>query len=303
MVNMNDKTDPGNPSLDSSCRFIFNGADVRGNLVRLGDSYHNMTRLHDYDPVARKLLGEFLVAALLLSDTIKFSGRLVLQATSQGPVRLVMAEATHDGKTRGIVRMEDDESPLAADASIDQLLADGVIAVTVEPDQGQRYQSIVPLSGHNLAACLENYFRQSEQLSTYVHLAVARDQAAGILVQQLPIQVQLDQQVRDDQWQTVRTLATTVTDTELLEDSNEVIVRHLFAEADVRILGENPVAFACSCSEERMAEALVSLGGAQLDELFSETEELELTCEYCAMRYLFSPDHLTRWVTGDAPKH
>ena len=64
---------------DSSTRFVFVDADVRGNIVRLGDRFKEMTGPHDYLLEVQELLGKFLAAALLLSDTIKFEGRLTLQ--------------------------------------------------------------------------------------------------------------------------------------------------------------------------------------------------------------------------------
>ncbi len=292
-------------SKDSARRFLFEGADIRGNLVHLEESLNTITYPHDYPAAINSLLAEFLVAALLLSDTIKFRGRLVLQANSDGPINLLMAEATHDGKTRGIARLAEDEaSPSTSEPeSLEKLLPGGLITVTVDPESGQSYQSIVPLTGDSLSACLEHYFAQSEQLSTFLRISTGSGKASGMMVQQLPAQLETDPANRANQWDTVRILAETITDRELLDEPGEVIIRHLFADANVKAMGETPVSFACSCSEERMAGALISLGGAELDELFSEKPELSLVCEFCGEDYQFDAARLTYWVTGSEPTH
>jgi len=175
------------PMQDSSTRFVFVDADVRGNIVRLGDSFKQMTAPHDYPHEVQELLGEFLAAALLLSDTIKFEGRLTLQANGQGNIRLLMAEATHEGAVRGIAQLEE-AAPANAfmDKNLLQLLSGGTLTVTVEARGRERYQSIVPLLGETLAECLESYFQQSEQLNTFITLSADSTQATGMLIQQLP---------------------------------------------------------------------------------------------------------------------
>ncbi len=287
---------------DNARRFIFDDADVRGNFVRLQESYQNITNPHQYPAAVQTLLGEFLVAALLLSDTIKFEGRLTLQAKSSGPIKLLMAEATHNGDTRGIVQMAEG-SPRADDVEFKSLFQNGILAVTVEPLVGQRYQSIVPLVGDDLASCLDHYFQQSEQLGTLIQLAVDETRAAGMLIQQLPKQVEPDTRKREDHWALISVLGNTLTPEELLGQPNDVILRRLFNEQNIRLLTEKPVRFFCSCSEERMGRALISLGAEELGQLFAEQDELELVCEFFARKYQFDATTLTRMLTGDEPAH
>lgn len=287
---------------DTSVRFLFEEADIRGNFVRLQGSLNDITRIHDYPAAVNEQLGEFLVAALLLSNTIKFEGRLTLQITGTGPISVLMAEATNDGKTRGIARLKEGVEPAG---DFKSLFAGGTLAVTVEPTVGQRYQSLVPLQGENLAECLEHYFQQSEQLGTQIHLAAEPEsgEAAGLLLQQLPAQLVNDKKRRLDQWETVSVLADTLTRPELLSKDNPTILRQLFAEDRIKLYEPSAVQFHCSCSEQRMAGALVSLGAQELADLFAETATLELSCEFCGTSYEFDTDSLTHWLQGDEPLH
>ena len=297
------------PMLDSSTRFVFVDADVRGNIVRLGDSFKQMTAPHDYPREVQELLGEFLAAALLLSDTIKFEGRLTLQANGKGNVRLLMAEATHEGAVRGIAQLEE-AVPASAfkDKNLRQLLSEnqlsvGTLTVTVEAKGRERYQSIVPLQGETLADCLESYFKQSEQLNTFIRLSANSTQATGMLIQQLPVQMEQDLAQRADRWQTIQVLAGTITEEELKTDANVVLLQHLFADEKIQMFGETSVRFECSCSEQRMAGALVSLGELELASLFQEHQTLALTCEFCGANYNIDDKKLMQLVTEGVKPH
>ena len=307
------------PMLDSSTRFVFVDADVRGNIVRLGDSFKQMTAPHDYPREVQELLGEFLAAALLLSDTIKFEGRLTLQANGQGNIRLLMAEATHEGAVRGIAQLEE-AAPANAfkDKNLLQLLSDGklsggtltggtliggTLTVTVEARGRERYQSIVPLLGETLAECLESYFQQSEQLNTFIRLSADSTQASGMLIQQLPVQMEQDLAQRADRWQSIRVLAGTITGAELMAEANSVLLQHLFVDENIQMFGETSVRFQCSCSEQRMAGALVSLGELELASLFEERQTLALTCEFCGAHYNIDNKKLMQLVTEGVKPH
>ena len=297
------------PMLDSSTRFVFVDGDVRGNIVRLGDSFKQMTAPHDYPREVQELLGEFLAAALLLSDTIKFEGRLTLQANGKGNVRLLMAEATHEGAVRGIAQLEEAvPASVFKDKNLRQLLSEnqlsvGTLTVTVEAKGRERYQSIVPLQGETLAECLESYFKQSEQLNTFIRLSANSTQATGMLIQQLPVQMEQDLAQRADRWQTIQVLAGTITEAELNTDANVVLLQHLFADEKIQMFDETSVRFECSCSEQRMAGALVSLGELELASLFQEHQTLALTCEFCGANYNIDDKKLMHLVTEGVKPH
>lgn len=275
---------------DTSHRFMFQESDVRGCIVQLDSSYRSVVAGHNYPPAIQQLLGEFCVASLLLNATIKYEGRLILQVRSDGPVRLLMVEASHDRKIRGIVRLAEDGDLISEDLEV--LFPGGTMAVTIEPEVGERYQSLVRLTGTSLAACIEHYFEQSEQLNTLMRLVSGPSRAAGMLVQQMPPQRVTDAVARERQWEHLAVVGRTIADAEL--DSLEValILRRLYGEEDILLLPSEPVEFACSCSEQRMARALVSLGAEELASLFEETPTVTLDCEFCRAHYSFGQAQL-----------
>ena len=268
---------------DHRQRFIFEDMDLRGEWVQLERVISEVRAIHDYPAPVAKLLGEFLAASVLLAATIKFRGTLTLQARSERAIPLIMAECTSQLQVRAIAR----GAQAAVGDSFAELLGDGQLALTITPDRGSRYQGIVPLDDHSLAASIDRYFRQSEQLQTQLFLASDGDRAAGLLLQQLPGDRVGDPRRREDQWQHVCHLASTTREEELLELNSRTLLRRLYHEETVRLFDPEAVQFRCSCSRERSLAALHSLGREEIDSILAEQGTVTMDCEFCNQRYVF----------------
>ncbi|MEM1153275.1 MAG: Hsp33 family molecular chaperone HslO [Pseudomonadota bacterium] len=273
---------------DKAHRFLFEQADVRGESVRLNAAFKEILTIHEYAPGVRRLLGEMLAAAVLLRSTLKFDGKLILQARSRGQIPLLMAECTSDGDVRGIARGADQ----ATATGFEQLLGDGSLTITVDPIQGQRYQGIVPLQGNSLAHCLDAYFEQSEQLGTRLWLAASDQQASGLLLQQLPPDIIADPERREQFWEHACTLAETITPAELLNLSTENVLHRLYHQDAVRLFKPSAVRFHCSCSKERTLRALSAIDPAELESILAEQGAVTMDCEFCNQQYTHSREDL-----------
>lgn len=273
------------PSPDSSQRFIFEHADVRGEIVRLQHCYATAIAGKHYPDAVAQLLGQFLAASALLSTTIKFDGRLVLQVRSEGEVAVVMAECSSDGELRGIARYAD--TPTAS--AFGELLRDGTLVITIDSRKGEPYQGIVALEGDSLAQSLQAYFQQSEQLGTVFHFAVDRDTVAGLMLQQLPAQLERDAEALASHWEHLSTLARTLKAEELLHLPNAEILHRLYHQEELRVFPPRELVFKCSCSRERTARALAALGREEIESIVAERGGVEISCEFCGTQYNFGP--------------
>ncbi|WP_268798960.1 Hsp33 family molecular chaperone HslO [Pseudomonas huanghezhanensis] len=285
------------PDNDYTQRFIFDESDVRGETVVLERSYAEVLAKHTYPEPVAQLLGEMLAAAALLVGTLKFDGLLVLQARSHGPVSLLMVECSSEREIRGIARY--DESLINIGATLQELMPNGDLTMTMDPRQGQRYQGIVGLEGADLSECLSTYFVMSEQLPTRFWLNADGKRARGLLLQQLPAARLTDAEERDASWQHVTTLASTLTAEELLSLDNETVLHRLFHEDPLRMFDIQPLTFRCSCSRERSANALVSLGQEDAEQLVIEHNGvIEIDCQFCNQRYLFDATDVVQLFAG-----
>lgn len=271
---------------DFSQRFLFDNTDVRGELVGLRDSYAHVLAKHTYPEPVAQLLGELMAAAALLVGTLKFDGLLILQARSEGPVPLLMVECSSNHELRGIARY--DEAAIPAEASLTQLMPEGVLAITVDPAKGQRYQGIVPLEGVDLSACLTSYFATSEQLPTRFWLRADGRNARGLLLQQLPADRIKDAEERAASWQHLTVLADSLSAEEQLSLDNETLLHRLYHQEEVRLFDPRELVFRCSCSRERSARALSSLGEEDAQKVVAENGgQVSIDCQFCNERYVF----------------
>lgn len=275
-------------SPDTLTRFLLEKQNIRGEVVVLDHTMAEILSKQTYPPFAARLLGESAVATLLLSGTLKIEGSTTLQARGDGPLPLLMAEATHDRTVRGIARWTQEE---AAGSVLELLGPQGTLAITLTPRQGARYQGIVPLEKPSLAGCIEDYFRQSEQLRTGLWIFHAGQHWGGLLLQELPDPGQKD---RADDWEHIQTLTATLRAEELFSLPAEEVLYRLFHQEQVRLLDTAPVRFACSCSEERTLQAIASMGEAEATSIVEEQGQLEITCQFCHQTYRFTPAHIAQ---------
>jgi len=257
---------------DTLQRFIFENSNVRGVFVHLGNSYKTARQRYDYPAAIGQQLGQGLAASALLSATIKYEGSLIMQTQSNGAINLLVAQCSHDRHLRGLVRWQEENANFGK----------GHMTITIDKTAEERYQGITELAHNSLAQTIENYFLQSEQIQTHIWLAANEGQAVGMLLQHLP-----GKEVDPDLWDRIAQLGQTITEEELLTLPTEEILRRLFHEEDVRLFEGEPVSFRCSCSREKVATMLRSLGRDEARSIIAEEGKIEVGCEFCNQQYAF----------------
>jgi molecular chaperone Hsp33 len=273
---------------DSLTRFLLDDAGVRGVRVHLDAAWQQIRERADYPIAIRELLGEAAAAAALFTGHAKIDGRLSVQLRGEGPLRTLFAECTAAGTLRGIAQVEED---IALPRDLRALGPGAMLAITIENPSASgreptRYQGLVALESDSLAGAFEDYFRQSEQLPTRLLLAADGDRAAGLMLQKLP-----GDTGDDDGWNRAVALFDTLAPQELLDWPAATLLHRLFHEDGARILDQRPLRFACSCSRERVASMLQSLGRDEADAAAAEGVA-EIRCEFCGQQYLFDADQI-----------
>lgn len=278
---------------DHKQRFLFPDSDIRGELVQVESSVSRILEGHSYPLPVQGLIGEAVAAVALLASTLKFKGRLALQAQGKGPVSLLLAECSHDGELRALARHSDGQDWSHGD--IQTLIGEGTVVITITPDQGRQYQGIVPLSGDTLAECLQGYFQQSEQLPTSLWLASGNNRAAGLLLQRLPNQLATTDG-NNQMWEHLDALASTLQMEELLNLDDQTILHRLFHDTPPQLPDAQPLQFGCTCSRDRNRNALISLGNQELQQLLDEDGEVTLTCDFCRHQEHFDAVDLAEMI-------
>ncbi len=264
-------------------KFLFENLQIRGEWVRLDTSFQDMVVNHEYPEVVKTLLAQTTAAAILLTGTLKFSGRLSIHARGDGPISLLMAEATDQQHFRAIAKY-DNEQVEQYSLDLRKVLGKAQMAITIEPEKGQRYQGVVPLEYPDMAACLEQYFELSEQLDTHFTLLAGEAGVYGLMLQKLPDYRHLDDQ---DAWDRVLQLARTLKLDEFAAQDNATLTHRLFHEEQVRLFDVQPVRFRCSCSQQRSLESLRALGQQEALAILEQEAVISVDCQFCNAHYEF----------------
>ena len=291
--------------------FMLDSSGIRGDLVRLGPALDRILSGHDYpEPVAR-LLGESLMLAATLSSMMTYDGIFTLQVSGDGPVNVIVADATSQGHLRGYAGFDGDRLTGAltggaaangtGTAPIADLVGSGYLAFTV--DQGahvERTQGVVELAGETLADSVQHYFRQSEQIRTGLMVAADRVggawRAGGLVLQRLPDQTPEAARDQDEEdWRRAMVLQASCTNAELLDPSlpiNDLLYR-LFHEEGVRVFRRRGLVMRCRCSRERLEATLRAMPRERIEELKVDGAVVA-TCQFCNRDYRFDGAALDR---------
>lgn len=271
--------------MDSIQRFMFAEAPVRGEIVHLESSLHTIFLQHNYPEHIQNILGEALVCVVLMTNTIKFQGTLTLQFQSEGALKTVVAKCDHNHHIRGFVDWDRECSP---EQVVEEFMS-GSLVLTIAPEQQKPYQSIVPLQGKSIAAALEYYFAQTEQLATRLWCAVTNTQAAGMMLQLMPTEGSKDDELRlrENFWEHATKLGETITAAELLTCDNTTLLHRLYHQETIHLYDAEQVSFQCTCSQERMSNAVRMLGEEEAYAILSTNQIIEVKCEYCSNAFSF----------------
>ncbi|MCK6391136.1 MAG: Hsp33 family molecular chaperone HslO, partial [Azonexus sp.] len=193
-------------------RFLFEGLDIRGAIVHLGDAWQHMQAGRDYQPTVAQLLGETAAVTALIAAQLKQPGRLTLQLRGNGPIQLLVMDCNEALQMRGMAR----SNPVVLPGPVSELLGahqGGQLMMSLDlPTARQPYQSFVPMVGDSMAAIFEHYLEQSEQQPSRLFASAGPQAAACLFLQKLP-----DADQRDpDGWARITQLASTVKTAELL---------------------------------------------------------------------------------------
>ncbi|MFT4937317.1 MAG: molecular chaperone Hsp33 [Paraglaciecola sp.] len=280
-------------SFDQLHRYIFNQANVRGELVRLENSYQAIINSYDYPPLIQKLLGELMAATSLLAATLKFEGDIAVQLQGEGVVKYAVingavVKGSENQQLRGVARWDEELKTLPDDFA--SLFVNGVMVITITPTVGQRYQGMVALDKPTLAECIESYFSQSEQLATKVLLRTQTDsdspKACGMFLQVLPTSSAATDKT-DTGFEHLCILTETVKNEELFNLSGEEVLHRLYHLEDIEIYPPQTLVFKCTCSKERSANALSAIDKEELLEIIAQEGDIKINCQYCHTEYRF----------------
>lgn len=300
--------------------FMLHQSSVRGRMVRMCPAIDTILSRHDNPAPVNRLLGELLTLAAMLSANLPERGILTLQAKGNGPVAFLVVDAVYGGGLRGYASIAEGglkkihalEAQLR-DLSLNELMGEGYLAITLDMGYGDPYQGIVPLEGETLSDAVAHYFTKSQQLDVMFHLSI--DQltgndghphwtAGGIMLERMPeeggIRPEQESVFQSDEddlkgWAYNALLVDTATRDELLDPhlAPSALLYRLFNEGGVWIHDSQPVSAHCRCSRQKIAGVLASMGEEAIEEMQVDGV-ITVTCQFCNKEERFTREEASK---------
>lgn len=296
---------------DKCISFSLDNNAFRGRIVRLDHILSDIFAPRRYPQNVEAAMSETTALGIMLASLMKYDGYFTLQMQGDGPISVLVTDVTSKGVVRTAAKFDEQKMIAAQELrktegeleATPHWLGRGSLIFTI--DQGKNtdlYQGIVDLKGKNLAECAMRYFKQSEQIDTYLRLFVRPNdkewQAAGILIQKMPANGGKESESpenAEELWNEAKILTDSLKDEEIFDRNLplEDILYRLYHEHKVAVVKESEYHFGCRCSREKLFATLSNMKPEDIESL-AENGKIVATCNFCGQTYSFDKGELIK---------
>ena len=267
-------------------------------MVRSTNTIEEARRHHNTTPTASAALGRTLTAGLMMGFMMKNErDRLTININGGGPIGTILTVSDNSGHVKGYADNPNVDLELKENGKLNVGCAVGTQGkLTVMMDIGMKepYVGSTDLVTGEIGEDIAMYYYLSEQQNTAVALGVLVDtdysikSAGGFMVQTLPF-------IEDEDLDKLEvTLGKLKSVSDYFDNDKDVeeVAKEIFSDFEIEITDKIPVSFSCDCSEERMEQALMTIGKKDLKEIIEEDGKIETVCHFCSKKYMFEGEKL-----------
>lgn len=270
---------------------------VRAYAVSTTDTVGEAQRRHYTWPTASAALGRSMTAGVMMGGMLKGEEKLTIKIEGGGPIGSILVDSNAKGEVRGYVTHPQTHFDLNEQGKLDVRKAvgtDGLLTVVKDIGLRDYFSGQVPLVSGELGEDFTYYFVTSEQVPSSVGVGVLVNPdnsilaAGGFIIQLMP-------GTSDDTISKIEKRLSTITPVSKMIQNGmtpEEILTEILGEGNVNILEKVDVQFSCQCSRERIANALISLGQAEIRDIIETDGQAEAHCHFCNQTYQFSKEQL-----------
>ncbi|USK70384.1 Hsp33 family molecular chaperone HslO [Peribacillus asahii] len=274
----------------------YNG-QVRAYAVSTTETVGEAQRRHYTWPTASAALGRAMTAGLMMGAMLKGEEKLTIKIEGGGPIGAILVDSNAKGEVRGYVTNPHVHFDLNEHGKLDVRRAvgtDGMLTIVKDIGLRDHFTGQVPIVSGELGEDFTYYFATSEQVPSSVGVGVlvnpdnSIQTAGGFIIQLMPGTDDSTITKIENRLQSIPPVSKMIQ----AGLTPEEILDQLLGEGNVKVLEKMPVSFQCQCSRERISNALISLGKAEIQDIIEEEGKAEAQCHFCNEQYQFSKEEL-----------
>ena len=284
--------------MNSIKRFL--AYDGRVNIICISttDLVQDARKIHDLSPLATAALGRTLTMASIIASGLKGENdSITLQIKGNGPIGSILAVSDNKLRTRGYVENPNVELPLKENGKLDVSSAvgkDGFIYVIKDIGMAKPYVGMSKIVSGEIAEDFTQYFYTSEQKPSAIALGVLVDKngvrsAGGYMITPMPDATEDELFILENRIKEAKPISKMLDEDMTLEE----IAKDITGDINLKLVEENnALKYECTCSKERMADALSTIKKEELKQIIEEDKKIETVCHFCNQKYEFSEEEL-----------
>lgn len=267
------------------------GGYARVAVITLTDAVNEEIKLHDLSPLSAAALGRTMTAGAYIGANLKNKEDVFsISVKGDGCIGGVVVAGNGDGTLRGYVANPYAELPLKANGHLDIGGGIGSGTLTVCKDLGLKepYNGTCELVTGEIAEDFAEYLAKSEGINSAVALGVLNDKngcraAGGVIAEAMPGITEDMLVILEDVMSNFGAVSTV-----LSEKTPEEIFDFYFSHLDAEIFPARELKLKCSCSTEKITDALRSIGKRECEKIIEENGSIEVCCHFCEKKYVFT---------------
>lgn len=232
-------------------------------------------------------LTELITTMCLLSGLLDGQQRIVVKLTGDTSNKFLIASTEANGSVRGFASDSFTHTKPISKKSLGIFGQKGFVSVQRDSGMFNTYTGLTDMKYGSIAKNIEYYYKQSEQLPTFICIFVSSDEnskiivSRGLMLQLLPSESKTLIKKFVSEINAQKAFfndASTSIDFDVLKNLLPI---------DLKLMSIKPLNYRCGCTKEQYYGIIFSLSPREIDEIISQKQTLNALCNTCGKNYTF----------------
>ena len=276
---------------------------IKGTIVRLSSVASKIIN-NKYPRNINSIFADSISITASIGSRMKNDGVFSFQAQSEGVIKTIFVDLNNNSSIRGYISVNNSEN--IQNLPFDKLISNGTLALNIKEGKfSKNYQGLVEINGKSIKDAIDTYFNSSEQVKSFFKLfnifnltkyEPENNYIAGAIKLELMPEINNfnNTEKSNEDLRTILMFLETMDSEEFLNinKTSKQILLNLFGQYEIKIFDEINLNNNCQCSNERVLNTLKSMDQKEIRYLFNEKKSIEVVCEFCKTKRVYSEQDL-----------